>query len=74
LQQDRSAVGTGVLLFKFRNDRPVQQIGKQNTLSCAIVNHAKASFVQENTCDKAFFARSRLLRFTISNRLTNNLD
>jgi hypothetical protein len=63
LQQDRPAIGTSVLLVKFRNQRVAQQIRKQNTLSCAIVIHAKASFVNENTCGKAFLSRSRPLRF-----------
>jgi hypothetical protein len=42
-QQDRSAIGTGMLLVKFRDYRLARQIRKQNTLSCAIVIHAKAS-------------------------------
>ena len=43
LRQDRSAIGTGVLLVTFRHYRLARQIRKQNTLSCTIVVHAKAS-------------------------------
>ena len=63
LQQDRSAVGTGMVLVKFGDDRLARQIRKQNTLSCAIVIHAKAFVVWGNTCGKAFLARSRPLCF-----------
>ena len=63
LQQDRPAVGTGMVLVKFSDDRLARQIRKQNTLSCAIVIHAKAFVVRENTCGKAFLARSRPLCF-----------
>src|SRR5271154_5267135 len=73
LQQDRSAIGTGVLLVKFSDDRLVEKIRKQNTLSCAIVIHAKASFMLRNTCGKAFLARSRPLHFSISNRFANSV-
>ena len=66
LQQDRTAVGTGVLLVKFRDDRLARQIRKQNTLSCAIVIHAKAFFVMGNACGKAFLSRSRPLCFLSS--------
>ena len=73
LQQDRSAIGTGVLLVKFRDNRLVKKIRKQNTLSCAIVIHARASFVTENACVKAFLSRSRPLYFSISNAFANNV-
>ena len=43
VQQDRSAVRTGVRLVKLRDHRSVAQIRKQDRLSCAIVVHAKAS-------------------------------
>lgn len=43
LQQDRTAVGTGMLLVKPRHHRLARQIRKQDTLSCAIVCHEKAS-------------------------------
>jgi DNA mismatch repair ATPase MutS len=45
--------------------RLVQQIRKQNTLSCAIVFYAKTSFVAENTCGKASPPRSMPLFFSI---------
>src|ERR1039457_1847754 len=73
LQQDRSAIGTGVFLIKLRDYRLTRQIRKQNTLSCAIVIHAKASFVRETACGKAFLSRSRPLCFSISNRFANNV-
>jgi hypothetical protein len=60
-------------LVKFRNQRVAQQIRKQNTLSCAIVIHAKASFVNENTCGKAFLSRLGFLFFSISSRLAHNV-
>jgi hypothetical protein len=63
LQQERAAVGTGMVLVKFGDDRLVRQIRKQNTLSCANLIHAKAFFVWGNTCGKAFLARSRPLCF-----------
>jgi hypothetical protein len=43
LQQNRSAIRTGVFLVKLGDHWPIEQIRKQNTLSCAIVIHAKAS-------------------------------
>src|SRR5882672_2520494 len=66
-----TAVGTGMLLVKFSDNRLVKQIRKQNTLSCAIVIHARASFMLRNACGKGFLARSRLLRFSISNHFAN---
>jgi hypothetical protein len=66
LQKDRATVGTGMFLVKLRNYRLAQQIQKQNTLSCAIVIHAKAFFVTENALGKAFLSRSRPLCFLSS--------
>jgi hypothetical protein len=43
LQQDRTAIGAAVLLVKLCHHRPAEQIGKQDSLSCAIVVRAKAS-------------------------------
>ncbi len=43
LQQDRTAIGAAVLLVKLCHHRPAEQIGKQDSLSCAIAVHAKAS-------------------------------
>jgi hypothetical protein len=63
LQQDRAAVGTGMVLVKFGDDWLVCQIRKQNTLSCAIVIHAKAFFVRRNACGKGFLSRSGPLCF-----------
>jgi hypothetical protein len=63
LKQDRPTVGTGMFLVKFGDHRLARQIRKQNTLSCAIVIHAKTFVVRQNTCGKAFLARSRPLRF-----------
>jgi hypothetical protein len=61
--QDRATVGTGVFLIEFSDDRLVRQIQKQNTLSCAIVIHAKAFFARRNACGKGFLSRSRPLCF-----------
>ncbi len=66
LKQDGAAVGTGVLLVKLCDNRPARQIRKQNTLSCAIVIHAKAFFVTENARGTAFLTRSRPLCFVSS--------
>jgi hypothetical protein len=63
LQQDRTAVGTGMFLIEFSDDWLVRQIRKQNTLSCAIVIHAKAFFVREIARGTAFLTRSRPLCF-----------
>lgn len=73
LQQDRAAVGAGMFLVKLRDDRLVQEIRKQNTLSCDIVAHAKAFVVRENTCGKAFLARFRPLHPPLSNRFAINV-
>jgi hypothetical protein len=42
-------------------------------LSCAIVIHAKAFFVTQTACGKAFLSRLRLLHFSISNPFANNV-
>jgi hypothetical protein len=56
LQQHRATVGTGMVLIKFGHDRLAGQIRKQNTLSCAIVIHAKAFVVMRNACGKEFLS------------------
>jgi hypothetical protein len=63
LKQDRSALGTGVVLVKLCDHRLARQIRKQNTLSCAIVIHAKTFFVTETALGTAFLSRSRPLCF-----------
>ena len=65
LQQDRTAIGTGVLLVKFDHDRLARQIRKQNTLSCAIVIHAKAFFVTETLVVKHFYHDRGLCVFSV---------
>src|ERR1022692_41363 len=55
LQQNRSAIGTAVALVKLRHQRAAKQVGKQNTLCCAIVSHAKASRVVESLVAKPFY-------------------
>jgi hypothetical protein len=55
-----------MVLVEFGDHRLASQIRKQNTLSCAIVIHAKAFFVTENALGKAFLSRSRPLCFLSS--------
>ena len=42
-EQDRAAIGTALRLIEARNQRLIEQLGKQYRLFCAIVFHAKAS-------------------------------
>ncbi len=42
-KQERAAIGTGMRLVELRHHRAAEQIRKQDTLSCGIVVHAKAS-------------------------------
>jgi hypothetical protein len=63
LQQNRPTIGTGVRLVELHNHRTAKQIGKQDTLCCGIVSHAKASRVVEKSCGKAFLPRQGLLFF-----------
>jgi len=48
LEQHRTAVRTAVRLVKLRYHPLIEQPRKQNTLSCAIVSHAKALHIDNS--------------------------
>ena len=59
-----SAIGTAVPLIELRPHRAATQLSKQNSLSCDIVGHAKASRVVQGAGSTAFLPRRGLLSFT----------
>ena len=71
LQQDRPAVGAGVLLIEPRQQRLGKQFRKQDRLSCGIVAQVKASAVTEVLVVKPFLSQKGPLLFSHSRSVAN---
>jgi hypothetical protein len=67
-EQQRTAVGTGVLLVELGNNGLVEKIGEQETLRRGMIGHAKASGVVESLRTTAFYHTGA---FRVSNLMHN---
>jgi hypothetical protein len=55
LQQNRTAIGTAVPLVELRYHGAAKKVGKQHSLRCVIVGHAKASRVIKGLVVQPFY-------------------
>ena len=53
-QQNRSTIGTALLLIELRHHRTLKNSREENTLRCGMLTHAKASDWSQNRIDNGF--------------------
>jgi hypothetical protein len=67
LQQNCSTIGTAVALVELRHHRTAKQVRKQDSLSCDIFWHAKASRVVQGLVAKPFYHHTGFCLLEITN-------